>query len=120
MTAKLAAAVFVAGFLAAIVAVSVSSALHVIEGRIFIVSKERLLRVETTDGRTSSTQEYWVTGRDDLYRVEDSLLHWHFYSGQVYASLAEGRECDVTLQGYRVGFLSMFQNTLAADCGRTE
>jgi hypothetical protein len=96
---------------------SVVNALHINEGRIQVVSKERLLKIQSDgDGNTYSRQEYWVTASDDLYRVQDSFLQWHFHSGRVYASIVEGAKCNVTLQGYRIGFLSMFQNIIAADC----
>lgn len=103
--------------IAGVSAFSIASALHLEQSTINVVSKERLQSISTnSDGKVSSKQEYWVYSDQDTYRVADSLLQWHFHSGQVYARVTEGAACDVTLQGYRIGFLSMMQNIIAVDC----
>lgn len=98
-------------------AFSISSALHLEAATINVITKERLQSIGTnSEGKVSSTQEFWVYTDQDSYRVQDSLLQWHFYSGKVYAQVKEGATCDVTLQGYRIGFLSMMQNIIEVEC----
>lgn len=95
----------------------VSSALHIEKTTINVVSKERLQKIiSDSDGKITSMQEYWVYSDEDTYRVADSFIQWHFYSGQVYAEVKEGAICDVTLQGYRIGLLSMMQNIIEVEC----
>lgn len=99
------------------VGLSVASSLHIEKATINVVSKERLQKITSdSDGKITSRQEYWVYSDEDTYRVADSFIQWRFYSGQVYAEVKEGATCDVTLQGYRIGFLSMMQNIIEVDC----
>lgn len=82
-----------------------------------VVSKERLLNMNTNDeGQVTSSYENFVYSNDEAYVVADSLWNWHFRARSVYAQIQEGAICEVTLSGYRWGFLSMHQNIIAADC----
>jgi hypothetical protein len=90
---------------------------HIEHAEINVVSKERLLKVTTNDGNTSSEYQNFVYSDADTYTVRDSLWNGHFTSATVYARIREGSRCRVTLAGYRLGFLSMFQNIIEAECG---
>lgn len=106
-------------FIAA-VSVSFKIATHIEHAEIAVVSKERLLKISSSsEGKQSSEWRNFVYTADETYVVEDSMWNWHFTSGTVYARIQEGKRCRVTLSGYRVGFLSMFQNIIAANCQPT-
>lgn len=82
-----------------------------------VVSKERLLNVSTdSEGKTSSKWENFVYTDEETYKVADSFWNWHFRARTVYAKIKEGSTCDVTLSGYRWGFLSAHQNIIEAEC----
>lgn len=86
-----------------------------------VASKERLMSISTNDdGGTSSSWTNFVYSDDEAYVVKDSFWNWHFRAGTVYAQIREGATCNVTLSGYRWGFVSMHQNIIAADCDAPE
>ena len=82
-----------------------------------VESKERLLEVSGANGSQSSNHRNFVYSNDETYVVKDNFWLWHFRAGTVYAQIPEGEStCDVTLSGWRMGFLSAYQNIIAADC----
>tara|TARA_R110000782_G_scaffold184799_1_gene275127 strand:- start:1971 stop:2318 length:348 start_codon:yes stop_codon:yes gene_type:complete len=82
-----------------------------------VVNKERLLQVSSSDGNSSSSYKNFVYTQDESYIVKDSFWNMHFRSGTVYAKIPDnGGSCDVTLVGMRVGFFSMYQNIIKAEC----
>ena len=83
-----------------------------------VVSKERLMKVGTNgDGGSKTSYQNFVYSADESYVVEDSIWNWHFRAGTVYAKIPDGEAtCDVTLSGMRMGFFSMYQNIIEADC----
>lgn len=90
---------------------------HIEEKRIFVESKERLLRISTDkDGSTTSSYQNFVYASDETYVVQDSLWNGHFRAGTVYAQVRERAHCDVTVVGYRIGFFSLYQNIIAVQC----
>jgi hypothetical protein len=116
MSKVLLTGIIVAGF-TAVTFLSYKIQTHIETATIEVVSKERLLNLKTdSDGKSSSTWTNFVYAKDETYVVEDSFWNWHFTARTVYAKLQEGAKCDVTLSGYRLGFLSMHQNIIAADC----
>jgi hypothetical protein len=84
--------------------------------QINVVSKERLMKVSSSEGNTKTSFENFVYTDTETFKVEDNLWHWHFRAGTVYAQIHEGATCNVTVVGYRWGFLSMYQNIIAANC----
>lgn len=98
-------------------AISYSIQSHIEKTEINVTSKERLLSV-TNDGKgnTSSTYRNFVYTDNETYVVKDSVWNGHFTSATVYARVKIGSRCKVTLAGYRVGFLSMFQNIIEVEC----
>jgi hypothetical protein len=83
---------------------------------IHVVSKERLLQVDTDKDGSSSSYKNFVYTDNEAYVVQDSLWNGHFTAGTVYAQIHANSNCLVTLAGYRFGFLSMYQNIIAAKC----
>ena len=98
-------------YFVALAGIKVASSLHTHQATIEVVKKERLQKI--TGGNSRFVHN--VVTKTDLYTVHDSILQWHFYSAQTYSNIEVGT-CDVTLQGYRIGFLSMKHNILKADC----
>lgn len=93
------------------------NASHIERKRIHVESKERLLRVTSDkDGGTSSSYENFVYASDEVYVVKDSLWNGHFRAGTVYARVREKASCNVTVVGYRIGFLSLYQNIIEVEC----
>jgi hypothetical protein len=85
--------------------------------QIQVISKERLMKLsKDSEGNTRTSYQNLIYTEDETYIVEDSIWHWHFRSGTIYAKLKENTACDVKLVGYRWGFLSMYQNIIEADC----
>lgn len=113
---KAAAAITIALLFGAVGFASYTIATHLERKTITVQSKERLMQVSTTDGKTTTTYRNFVYASDETYAVQDSLWNGHFMSATVYAKMREGATCDVLLSGYRVGFLSMFQNIIEAEC----
>lgn len=104
-----------------IVAISVVSSYmiqtHIEYATIKVEGKERLLNVSSdSEGKTSSKWENFVYTGDETYVVQDSFWNWHFRARTVYANIKEGSNCEVTLSGYRWGFLSMHKNIIEAKC----
>ena len=83
-----------------------------------VVNKERLLSVSSdSEGKSRSEYKNFVYTADESYIVKDSLWNWHFRAGTVFAQIPDGKStCEVTLSGYRWGFVSMYQNIIEADC----
>jgi hypothetical protein len=81
-----------------------------------VVSKERIMKVSTSNGTTSTNIKNFIYTDSETFVVEDSFWNWHFRAGTVYAKIREGATCNVTVVGYRWGFLSMYQNIIEADC----
>ena len=90
---------------------------HIEYKDIHVASKERLLKVETdSDGKSTTSYKNFVYSTDETYIVEDSFWNWHFTAGTVYARIQPNQTCRVKLAGYRIGFFSMYQNIIAAEC----
>lgn len=71
------------------------------------------------DGKTGSGYRIWTEdakGNDLTLTVEDSILHWKFRSSDLYGKAKDGKTCAFTVYGWRVGFLSMYPNTLDIEC----
>lgn len=101
-----------------VIAANYAIATHIEHADLDVVSKERLIQLSSnSNGGSSSSMRNFVYTADEAYVVEDSLWNGHFLAGTVYAQIQEGHRCRVTLSGYRFGFLSMYQNIIAADCG---
>ena len=86
---------------------------YITQETIFVVSKERL-PVFSKDSQ--NTFMSYVYSDKETYVVQDSLLNGHFTSSTVYAKVRENSECDATLSGHRIGFLSWYKNIIQIDC----
>ena len=118
MTQKLMIAVMIAGFIALFAVPSYMINSKIETATIQVVSKERLMKVGTDgEGKSKTSYQNFVYTTDEAYVVEDSIWNWHFRAGTVYAKIPDGEAtCDVTLSGMRMGFFSMYQNIIEANC----
>jgi hypothetical protein len=55
---------------------------------------------------------YIVLDDSNVYKNRDSLIWWKFNSADVQARIKMGQRYRFTVSGYRVPFLSMFQNII--------
>ncbi len=118
---KLIGAMLVVPLLGGMLYAGYTNSRHIEHKSIFVESKERLLRISSDkDGNSSSTYQNFVYASDETYVVADSVFNGHFRAGTVYAQIREKANCQVTLSGYRIGFLSLYQNIIAAACERSE
>lgn len=56
------------------------------------------------------------TSEGEVFKVEDEIMFWHFDSANTYAKLQKGSTCEIKYYGWRVPFLSMFQNIVSTTC----
>ena len=60
--------------------------------------------------------KYLEYTKDEVFENTDSLVFFKFNSSDVHNTIVAGKTCDLTVSGFRVPFLSMYRNILAADC----
>lgn len=77
---------------------------------ITVTDKERV--------NTSSSSKYLIMGEDesgDILVLEntDNFLRFKFNSSNIYAGLKEGETYEVTVVGFRVPFMSWYENILS-------
>ncbi|TRL39847.1 hypothetical protein [Rhizobium straminoryzae] len=117
MIAKIIGVAVVPMLVVALLGASYAIQTHIEQKTIRVQGKERLTKVTSdSDRKTSTTFKNFVYSDDEVYVVEDSLWNGHFIAMTVYSGIKIGATCRVTLSGYRFGFLSMYQNIIAADC----
>lgn len=72
-------------------------------------------RVITGSGNSTSSK-YLVYTDNEVFENTDTLLSMKFNSSDIYANMDNGIECDATVNGFRVPFVSMYRNIIDADC----
>ena len=53
---------------------------------------------------------YMVSCDDEVYKIEDLFFKGKFNSSNIYANLEKGKEYKLTVTGYRMPYLSEYQN----------
>ena len=77
-----------------------------------VIDKERIYR-----GYGNTAESYYLVYTDaETFKNKDSLIEMKFNSSDLQGSLKEGMECTFTVVGWRVPFLSMYRNIVAASC----
>ena len=64
----------------------------------------------TCDGKSSCSDKYLVYTDSGTYEITDSLILFRFNSSDVYGRLIVGKTYRADAYGWRVPFLSMYQN----------
>lgn len=73
-----------------------------------IESKERVQNGESS--------KYMIFTDKEVFENTDSLMHLKWNSSDVYRDLKPGAVCDLTVNWFRVPFLSMYRNILEYSC----
>ena len=82
-----------------------AAALHKEHGQVFTVTgKENV--------KSWNSGKYLVYTDKTTYEVTDTWVGWRWDSSDVYGGIVVGKTYTATLQGYRVPFLSWYQNIL--------
>ena len=84
------------------------------EYTITITDKERIVE----GGGKSTSSKYLIFGKDENGEVlvlenSDSVLRRKFNSSTIQGSLEEGKTYDVVVVGYRIPFLSSYENIIS-------
>ncbi len=83
---------------------SIAAAFHSEPGRFTVTGKEAV--------KSDKSSTYLIFTDVTTYEVDDSLVYWRFDSSDVYGKIQIGKTYTATLQGYRIPFLSMYQNLI--------
>jgi len=82
-----------------------AAALHKEHGQVFTVTgKENV--------KSWNSGKYLVYTDKTTYEVTDTWVGWRWDSSEVFGGIVVGKTYTATLQGYRVPFLSWYQNIL--------
>ena len=82
-----------------------AAALHKEHGQVFTVTgKENV--------KSGESGKYLVYTDKTTYEITDTWVGWRWDSSDVYGNIQVGKTYTATLQGYRVPFLSWYQNIL--------
>lgn len=57
-----------------------------------------------------NNQKYLISCGDNVYQITDLLFKGKFNSSDIYAKLEIGKTYTLTTTGYRIGFLSDYEN----------
>jgi hypothetical protein len=119
---------FILGISAAVVAMvglfavpSYLNQTHLQRLTIEVTGKERISKDTfrtDSDGKLSggTTIHNFVYTPEETYEVRDSLWNGHFRAMTVYARIPEAGTCEIVLSGRRMGFFSLTQNIIEAEC----
>jgi hypothetical protein len=77
---------------------------HTETGTFTVKGKENVIQ--------NKSSKYLVYTDVTTYEITDSWIHWRWDSSDVYGNMQVGKTYTATLQGYRVPFLSMYQNVI--------
>jgi hypothetical protein len=84
--------------------------------------RERVISRDS-EGKTTARYMVWAVTEagSEVFENTDSVLALKFNSADLYGAMTVGKTCDATVTGFRVPFLSMNRNIIAAECsGKTE
>ena len=62
--------------------------------------------------KSGNSGKYLIYTDKTTYEITDTWLFWRWNSSDVYGNMQIGKTYEATLQGYRVPFLSWYQNVL--------
>lgn len=101
---------------AASIAISIVQATVTVDkvGPAVITGKERVMsqRGEAIDSK------YLIFTDQEVFENTDSLLRWKFNSSDLYGKIKVGQTCSFVVNGWRIPILSMYRNTLSAECSQ--
>ncbi len=80
--------------------------------------RERVL-ISGSNGQTESRYMVWAQmrgGGSEVFQNTDSFLSLKFNSADFYGRMVPGKNCDATVNGFRVPFLSWNRNIISVNC----
>ena len=81
-----------------------------------VTDKERVMSCTATDNGTSCEAQYLVFTDVTTYTIQDSLIKFRFNSSDVYGRIKPGQTCTAIAYGWRVGWMSWYQNLFDVQC----
>lgn len=91
------------------------------EYTVTITEKERITESsKDSDGNSHTSSKYLVFADDEngnslVFENADRFIRWKFNSSNVQGQLKEGHTYKITVIGYRVPFLSWYQNIIKVE-----
>jgi len=85
----------------------------------FVVDHRERVVTSNVDGRAESRYMIWAQmrgGGSEVFQNTDSLLSLKFNSADFYGRMVPGKNCDATVNGFRVPFLSWNRNIISVNC----
>jgi len=105
-SAGLAIGALIAAIFGLIIGLSVMSYNNVSTETVIVDSKERI----TTGSGEDTSSKYVVFTDKGTFEITDSLLMFRFNSSDIYGSVKADTCYDLVLRGFRIPFLSIYQN----------
>lgn len=91
------------------------------EYTVTITDKDRITESsKDSDGNSKTSSKYLVFADDEngnslVFENTDCFIRWKFNSSNIQGKLKEGHTYKITVIGYRVPFLSWYQNIIKVD-----
>ena len=91
------------------------------EYTVTITDKDRITESsKDSDGNSNTSSKYLVFADDEngnsiVFENTDCFIRWKFNSSNVQGQLKEGHTYKITVIGYRVPFLSWYQNIIKVE-----
>ena len=107
MTNKQIAVYTVIGIILLVIGFGYSAVLHDTEQERTITINEKWTKYKNED------QKYLVSDTNgNVYQITDSLWYWTFDASNRYAKITPSQTYNVTLIGWRIPFISFYQNII--------
>lgn len=72
----------------------------------------------TNDGEGNSESKYMIYTSSGVFENTDALFHGKWRSSDIYGQLRRKRQYTCKVYGWRIGFLSMYQNIIKCHSGQ--
>ena len=75
-------------------------------------------RITVTDKdtkRSGDTDKYLIYTKEGTYEITDTIAFWRFDSSDLYGKIEIGKTYDCEVAGWRVPFLSAYENIITAE-----
>jgi hypothetical protein len=85
----------------------------------FVVEHRERVVSRGSDGNSTSRYMIWAqlpNGNTEVFENTDSFLSFKFNSADLYGRMQPGRNCDATVNGFRLPLMSLNRNILDVTC----
>lgn len=121
ITSRVTIIVFVIAILAIAILSEVIFSFNDTEYTVTVTSKDRIVESsKDSDGNSHTTSRYLVFADDEsgnplVFENTDCFIRWKFNSSNIQGQLKDGHTYKITVIGYRVPFLSWYQNIIKVE-----